>query len=243
MSTYLLDGPPAGMAGIRNESARVELLKWVAFGGMVVDHLSRSGLGLAWMGQGAWWAWGRMALPLFILTFAWVVVIAKGGQLRVWKLAGLAALAQPAHVWVFGSPWWAANVLLIFPVAWAIWRLSEQGRLRNALLICVLFLVGGVLLGPHSYGFLGLLSTVMSLFGWSSHGKARALWFVGSIASWVVMVPGGWVPLIGVATVWLVAGRVPVEWLLRLTSWRTGGFGWWYVLHLWLISLALALHN
>jgi len=88
---------------------RFELVKWLAFAAMVVDHVD-----LLLFERSLGWAYGvgRLAFPVFALVFGIGLAYSRDLERVARRLALPAAISQIA--WVLGQPGYPFNVLVMF---------------------------------------------------------------------------------------------------------------------------------
>lgn len=222
---------------------QIEILKWMAFASMVIDHGAKSDL----FSMPGWQIFGRLAFPLFALTFAYSA--AEKERVDVRRLLVLGCVAQPAFCSVLGMSWYQLNILFLFPAAWYVHQHLQICRLRDVLLAGSIF-VGAELLLTASYGAIGVATVAAAIAGWRAKATLRWSWFGLAALGATVSVGDGTaaaaVALI-VAGLLLVAYEIGIAYPQLLVKagyrrglWRSAGFGRWYVLHLWLLAFALA---
>ena len=152
--------PPARDVPTLLGGPQLEMVKWLAFALMVVDHIPRS-LPVPW---GAWaWVVGRTAMPLFCLALGAGLALGRGDTSRVEHRLLLAAFAsQPLYMLAFGIEWPRMNVLFTLLAGTALTSLLVPGRwptwaeLSRVLCVCPLLLfsdygIAGAALVPLCY--------------------------------------------------------------------------------------------
>lgn len=200
------------------DPARLELVKWVAFLAMLVEHVGRYAFD-----AGPWIGWvGSFALPAFGLAFGAGLVASRAPHRSLYALVVPAVLAQVAWEWL--TPGRMPNILLALGLGGvAVVALVRVGWQESALLaLAVAWLCQGRIEG----GFLGpafvYSGALVALYGRSWHALP-----VGLAGSVLVFLPGA--ALAGAAVAfsraWPLLPRLP-----------RGSLAWGYVAHLVLLA-------
>lgn len=206
----------------------IEVCKWFGFAGMVADHGHRAGL---WVSGPWWYAAGRLAFPLFVFAFSYGLVrcSADARQLRWKKLILMGIVAQVAFPLVFGTPWWALNILFVFVAGWIVWCWACRGTILDWFAVFALLAVTHPLFAPASYGMFGPIGVACALSAWSGRLEWRVL-FGGLACGLLVFLvaPLSW------QMVCLLVGLGSAVIYVRLAAVRPPRtqFGLWYVVHL-----------
>lgn len=219
-------------------SRQVLVLEVIAFWLMVIDHLGRSGI----VAVPGWEIVGRLAFPLFAMTFAYNAIVY--GRCNVRKLVILGLLAQPAMSVLFGHHLWQPNVIFAFPLAWLVFRYFADKQSERAIWWKPVVLWSAVVvlsLGP-SYDIRGIALIVAMLWLFSANRKNNMLFFGLSCCLFVVATLFGEphkiapvIVLLGFViclVLLLPAGQVHRN---RASWWGRAGFGKWYVLHAYVL--------
>lgn len=208
-------------------SGAIEGLKWLAFAGMLVDHVNGAFYGYA---LGPWAdAIGRPVLPIFAGVFAYN--LARAGQdaaAIARRLLLPAAIAAPAHAALFypGHAWLPLNVLATLAAGAALLALHDRGHraaswITAALVGFVLeymhaglaIIAAGVMHArrPSSSSSLALALAVLALCVFN--GNAWALLALPLAA--LVVQGGPQIPRTGRWLLWLYPAHLSALWAFR----------------------------
>lgn len=191
----------------------LEVVKWLALGLMVLDHVDA----FLFHRQLLWaCALGRLVFPLFALVLGYNLsrpdALASGVYGRVLsRLAVFGVLAQLPHGFLTHAAWglWPLNVLATFAVAvGCMWLLDRQQRLAAV----VLFLVGGVLV---EYFWPGV---AVCLGAWMLYRRP------GLVGAYVLAL--GFAGLFVVNGSWLACWALPVLLLAARLRWPVPRLRW-----------------
>lgn len=232
-----LDG--FGLRGRALSARHVLIFEWVAFCAMVIDHLGRTGV----LDIPGWAIIGRIAFPLFGLTFAYNAATYQ--RCNVKKLAILGMLAQPALVYLMNLHWWQPNIMLTFPVGWWVYRFFADRQMSAQVYwkpvgLCVA--IAALTVGPtYDVRGVAMIALAIGFFAAQQRGVrvgcgASALGcFVATLAAAPDTIAPVLALLVGVG--WAVM-RIPGGDVRRKAGgwWRRAGFGKWYVVHLWVLG-------
>lgn len=137
--------------------AALDFIKVLALIAMFIDHINTL---LLTPPEPLMYALGRMAFPVFTLT--WAINVQRTPsrlQKRANRLWLWAVLTQPVFSLAFAGhqPWWALNILFVFAAVTQLlalqYRFGTKGLASGILLLAVLIWP----LSPASYGLAGLL--------------------------------------------------------------------------------------
>lgn len=136
---------------------QIDVLKLIACICMLIDHINT-----CLFDRASVWAWliGRLAFPLFGLTFVLTLkphkAMATARRLLIWAIC-----TQPVYALAFAntgfSPWWAGNILFSFAGAAYFAGLSRVPSAGNAARGALVFAVLAVIQAPSSFGMAGLV--------------------------------------------------------------------------------------
>lgn len=151
-----------------------ELLKWIAFVTMVIDHGNKANL---WHSSETMLAIGRAALPIFAFVFAFGVNATKHiSKVFDWKtLLAYACLAQPVFCYSFDLSIWSLNMLYVFLVGWLAWRCFRTERLLLHIVGLSSLLCSWPFFSEYSYGITGSLMVLAALFFFDVSNKFKAI--------------------------------------------------------------------
>lgn len=217
----------------------VLILEVTAFVAMVIDHAAKARI----YSMPGWEIVGRVAFPLFAMTFAFNAATYQRCNIR--KLVVLGCLAAPGMAYLLGERIWQPNIMFAFPVGWLAFRFfADKQETRSLLLKALgLCLMVSVLSLGSAYDVRGvaLIALAIGCFSVARRGVA-VLCGVGAclcFASTLLATPYKIVPvtllllaIIGLAMC-IPAGNVVRR---RDTVWDRAGFGKWYVVHAYLLS-------
>lgn len=205
-------------------SERVELLKWVAFAFMLVDHAGQY-LGVE---LPAWNLLGRGAFPLFALTVGYGLAVGPDTRAMLLRLIYCGTMAEVLGAWsVTGGQ---LNVLFLFALAaWQVHLSRVSASLARRAVALALAIVLAV---ATEYGIAGLVLVMVCWWFWCGTSRTRALcvvlvslllvvpnysflgtwWLVGGLA--LLLLPVG-VPRLKRAFYWGYVAQWPLLWVLR----------------------------
>lgn len=136
---------------------QIDVLKLIACVCMLIDHINT-----CLYDRASVWAWliGRLAFPLFGLTFVLTLkahkAMATAKRLFIWAIC-----TQPVYALAFAntgfSPWWAGNILFSFAAVAYLIALSQKPSRANVAKGLVVFVVASVIQAPSSFGTAGLI--------------------------------------------------------------------------------------
>lgn len=125
------------------ENRSIEAVKWLAVIAMVVDHVNK------YLFNGSlpyMFEIGRLALPLFLMAFAYNLSRPNVNHPRLFKRLGVFAIVSSVPYMLLGGLkwfWWPLNVFTTFIAVLLIVSLLKKKTIIAALLAMVLFLVQG----------------------------------------------------------------------------------------------------
>ena len=139
---------------------KIEILKWVALLAMAIDHINKYLLA----SQQAWmFDIGRIALPLFLYTFALGLSQTNNLTSVIKRIAISAGVSTPVYIGL-GEVllWWPLNVMYLLLVCAGL-KWLYQKKPKYTLLISVLFaLVLGSLVEWWWFGILLLIAIAIN---------------------------------------------------------------------------------
>ncbi|MEK7882967.1 TraX family protein [Methyloversatilis sp. NSM2] len=222
---------------------QIDVLKLIACVCMLIDHINT-----CLYDRASVWAWliGRLAFPLFGLTFVLTLkahkAMATAKRLFIWAIC-----TQPVYALAFAntgfSPWWAGNILFSFAAVAYLVGLSQTPSWANVAKGLAVFVVASIIQAPSSFGVAGL-TYLLSLY-YAVRATPRVATVLAALAGaavaflnpgWVV-VAGGWVAVLATLISMSIAAR-------KLTPVRLGIASWLpliYVAHLIFLCGILAL--
>lgn len=143
---------------------QIDVLKLIACVCMLIDHINT-----CLYDRASVWAWliGRLAFPLFGLTF--VLTLTPESALRVAKRTALAGiLVQPIYALAFShtgfSPWWAGNILFSFAAAAYVIKLVNSPTWPSIVGAVLVMALTSVTQAPSSFGLAGIVFMLMMWF-------------------------------------------------------------------------------
>lgn len=147
-------------------SQRVELVKWLGFALMLVDHAGRF---LEWHVP-SWDLLGRGAFPLFALAFGYGLSVTTDCRALLLRLVYCGTLAEALGAWTITGG--QLNVLFLFALAaWQVHLMragSSVARRVFALSVAVLIAEG------TEYGIAGLALVMACWWFWCGASRGRA---------------------------------------------------------------------
>lgn len=136
---------------------QIDVLKLIACICMLIDHINT-----CLYDRASVWAWliGRLAFPLFGLTFVLTLkahkAMATAKRLFIWAIC-----TQPVYALAFAntgfSPWWAGNILFSFAAVAYLVALAQAPSPANVAMGLAVFVVASIIQAPSSFGVVGLL--------------------------------------------------------------------------------------
>lgn len=215
----------------KEREPQFQLMKWIAFVSMFVDHAQKAGL---WTSTPLSSAFGRLAFPLFVIAFS-AGTIARwrlGREIHWLRITGFGFVAQLVFPFVFGLHWWSLNILFVFVVGGAVWKLASMGRTYHWLGALILLMVSWRLFAQFSYGVIGPVCVASGLFAFASNGVKR--WMIAGIGMtiWSLSIPEQ--RFMGIVSVAIVAA-ITLRWG-RVAPVIQVSFGGLYVIHIYLIA-------
>lgn len=154
---------------------QIDVLKLIACVCMLIDHINT-----CLYDRASVWAWliGRLAFPLFGLTF--VLTLTQVNALRTAKRTALAGvLVQPIYAIALAdagfSPWWAGNILFSFAVVAYLVGQVKSLTLNGIAQSFALVALASIVQAPSSFGLAGV--AFMLALWVALHGVAP---FIGS---------------------------------------------------------------
>ncbi len=178
---------------------QIDVLKLIACICMLIDHINT-----CLFDRASVWAWliGRLAFPLFGLTFVLTLkahkAMATAKRLFIWAIC-----TQPVYALAFAntgfSPWWAGNILFSFAAVAYLVALAQTPSAANVAKGLAVFVVASVIQAPSSFGVAGL--AFLSILYYLAHGGP------GVLAPWMVAVGAAFIglnlPIVAVGVVLL----------------------------------------
>lgn len=136
---------------------QIDVLKLIACICMLIDHINT-----CLFDRASVWAWliGRLAFPLFGLTFVLTLkphkAMATARRLLIWAIC-----TQPVYALAFAntgfSPWWAGNILFSFATVAYLVALAQAPSAANVAKGLLVFVVASIIQAPSSFGGPGLV--------------------------------------------------------------------------------------
>lgn len=136
---------------------QIDVLKLIACVCMLIDHINT-----CLFDRASVWAWliGRLAFPLFGLTFVLTLkphkAMATAKRLLIWAIC-----TQPVYALAFAhtgfSPWWAGNILFSFATVAYLVALAQAPSAANVAKGLAVFGVASIAQAPSSFGMEGLI--------------------------------------------------------------------------------------
>lgn len=136
---------------------QIDVLKLIACICMLIDHINT-----CLYDRASVWAWliGRLAFPLFGLTFVLTLkahkAMATAKRLFIWAIC-----TQPVYALAFAntgfSPWWAGNILFSFAAVAYLVALAQTPSAASVAKGLAVFVVASIIQAPSSFGVAGLI--------------------------------------------------------------------------------------
>lgn len=220
---------------------QIDVLKLIACVCMLIDHINT-----CLYDRASVWAWliGRLAFPLFGLTFVLTLkahkAMATAKRLFIWAIC-----TQPVYALAFAntgfSPWWAGNILFSFAAVAYLVALSQAPSAANVAKGLAVFVVASIIQAPSSFGAVGVIYVFALHRVLSEARHVEGSWATLSVSALVVLNRD---LIIGLAlSLILIIGP-----LTSSTLWRKSTLDrvlphnfsiWLYAMHLTLISAIL----
>lgn len=191
---------------------QIDVLKLIACVCMLIDHINT-----CLYDRASVWAWliGRLAFPLFGLTFVLTLkahkAMATAKRLFIWAIC-----TQPVYALAFAntgfSPWWAGNILFSFAAVAYLVALSQAPSAVNVAKGLAVFVVASVIQAPSSFGLAGLIYLIALYY--SINMNLRASIRAASVALLASLVLNSGL-LIGLGLVLFVCGLLSCSSRLR----------------------------
>jgi hypothetical protein len=219
---------------------QIDVLKLIACICMLIDHINT-----CLFDRASVWAWliGRLAFPLFGLTFVLTLkahkAMATAKRLFIWAIC-----TQPVYALAFAntgfSPWWAGNILFSFAAVAYLVALSQTQSVANVAKGLAVFVIASIIQAPSSFGAAGLIFIFSLYHALHDEPLSAMRWACVALVSFVLLNPG--LMVTAGALLFLALGLVGA--LARLRSLivrRTNNFRWslwFYGTHLLFMVLA-----
>lgn len=155
---------------------QIDVLKLIACVCMLIDHINT-----CLYDRASVWAWliGRLAFPLFGLTFVLTLkahkAMATAKRLFIWAIC-----TQPVYALAFAntgfSPWWAGNILFSFAAVAYLVALSQAPSAANVAKGLAVFVVASIIQAPSSFGVAGLIFLLALHRATYEESRVAALW-------------------------------------------------------------------
>lgn len=168
---------------------QIDVLKLIACICMLIDHINT-----CLYDRASVWAWliGRLAFPLFGLTFVLTLKVHKGmataKRLFIWAIC-----TQPVYALAFAntgfSPWWAGNILFSFAAVAYLVALAQAPSPANVAKGLVVFVVASIIQAPSSFGAAGLILLLALHHALHKQRSAAVLWAIAVIDALGCLVP------------------------------------------------------
>lgn len=216
---------------------QIDVLKLIACICMLIDHINT-----CLYDRASVWAWliGRLAFPLFGLTFVLTLkahkAMATARRLFIWAIC-----TQPVYALAFAntgfSPWWAGNILFSFAAVAYLVALAQARSPANIAKGLVVFAVASIIQAPSSFGVAGL---VFMLALWSLVNGVASLSSAACIVAVLMFLnPGAYLlsSITATATVEIVIISVGLQRLRSLRFLHRQATLPFYIGHLSIIAL------
>lgn len=169
---------------------QIDVLKLIACICMLIDHINT-----CLYDRASVWAWliGRLAFPLFGLTFM-LTLKAHKAMVTAKRLFIWAICTQPVYALAFAntgfSPWWAGNILFSFAAVAYLVALSQAPSAANIAKGLAVFAVASIIQAPSSFGAAGLIF-LLALYPATREKLRTALyWAVAAVTAIFGLNPG-----------------------------------------------------
>lgn len=218
---------------------QIDVLKLIACVCMLIDHINT-----CLYDRASVWAWliGRLAFPLFGLTFVLTLrahkAMATAKRLFIWAIC-----TQPVYALAFAntgfSPWWAGNILFSFAAVAYLVGLAQAPSPANVAKGLAVFVVASIIQAPSSFGAAGLVF-LFALYQAVREAPRAALTWAAAAGIAVVAMNSGLVAAAGALLAILIGVSGCCAGLRRLLPVRLCGGSWslwFYVAHFSLITL------
>lgn len=213
---------------------QIDVLKLIACICMLIDHINT-----CLYDRASVWAWliGRLAFPLFGLTFVLTLkahkAMATAKRLFIWAIC-----TQPLYALAFAntgfSPWWAGNILFSFAAVAYLIALSQTPSAANVAKGLAVFVVASIIQAPSSFGAAGLIFMLALYHALGDEPRSATRWTGVAVVSLFFLNPELTVKgamillLITCITLWSSRLRVTHPTRPKVGSWTL----WVYYLHL-----------
>lgn len=217
---------------------QIDVLKLIACICMLIDHINT-----CLFDRASVWAWliGRLAFPLFGLTFVLTLkahkAMATAKRLFIWAIC-----TQPVYALAFAntgfSPWWAGNILFSFAAVAYLVALAQAPSPANVAKGLVVFVVASIIQAPSSYGTVGLFLLVALYCATYGSRRTGVIWSSVVVIGVLALNPG-LRSVVGVPIAVLTYLLWCSTYVRRLTPVRrfTGSWAlWFYSMHLVLMA-------
>lgn len=217
---------------------QIDVLKLIACVCMLIDHINT-----CLYDRASVWAWliGRLAFPLFGLTFVLTLkahkAMATAKRLFIWAIC-----TQPVYALAFAntgfSPWWAGNILFSFAAVAYLVGLSQTPSAANVAKGLVVFVVASIIQAPSSFGAAGLIFIFTLYYAVNEEPRSASLWAALAVTDFFCLNPGLTVTA-GTLLAFILGAIGALSGLPPLTHPRSKHSRWslWFYLgHLYLIS-------
>lgn len=158
---------------------QIDVLKLIACICMLIDHINT-----CLYDRASVWAWliGRLAFPLFGLTFVLTLkahkAMATAKRLFIWAIC-----TQPVYALAFAntgfSPWWAGNILFSFAAVAYLVALAQTPSAASVAKGLAVFVVASIIQAPSSFGAAGVIF-MLALYCAKSHERVAIPSVTGS---------------------------------------------------------------
>lgn len=221
---------------------QIDVLKLIACVCMLIDHINT-----CLYDRASVWAWliGRLAFPLFGLTFVLTLkahkAMATAKRLFIWAIC-----TQPVYALAFAntgfSPWWAGNILFSFAAVAYLVALSQAPSATTVAKGLAVFVVASIIQAPSSFGLTGVVWLFVLHRSLKSKPDSGAFWLAFSLVAFLMLNPGMSIANVLIAV--LIAGIIAASRHLRFRApFRVTHAPWsrdFYGGHLLAIVLSLA---
>lgn len=169
---------------------QIDVLKLIACVCMLIDHINT-----CLYDRASVWAWliGRLAFPLFGLTFVLTLkahkAMATAKRLFIWAIC-----TQPVYALAFAntgfSPWWAGNILFSFAAVAYLVALSQAPSAANIAKGLAVFVVASIIQSPSSFGLAGIAWLYALHRFLNPQPDSTAAWPVATLIAVFMLNPG-----------------------------------------------------
>lgn len=220
---------------------QIDVLKLIACICMLIDHINT-----CLFDRASVWAWliGRLAFPLFGLTFVLTLkahkAMATAKRLFIWAIC-----TQPVYALAFAntgfSPWWAGNILFSFAAVAYLVGLSQTPSAANVAKGMAVFVVASIIQTPSSFGTAGLVFLVALYRTVHKRSFVAATWGAVAFSTAALLNPGsvGTSAVLLATDLGIVAGCAWLRSQAKSSLYRQGWTLWLYGAHLTLMTILL----